>query len=183
MLPNPTSHQLLCTMSWGEALLEELWFTRGIKSEASQDGDTAVPLSQRCCCLSCLPVPWPQAATRGSTKAWGITQDAEETANEQWKGRNKRSPPSALALPRAAAQAQGRDAALASGGSWRAGEQASTVMARPDRSTGQGSLPTSFPAAASSCDSQPCHTGSPQTRFKLRRKQNSQWELPPPGPS
>lgn len=90
-LPQATS--FCAPWTWGQALPEELWFRRGIESKTSQDRDAAVPLFQRCCCLSCLPVPWPWAAARGSTKARSITQDAEETANEQWKGRNRRCLP------------------------------------------------------------------------------------------
>lgn len=179
-LPQATS---FCAPWTGVRLYQRSWGSHvALRARQTRIGTQLSPCPRGAAvCPACL-CPGLGQLPGGAQRPGASRRMQRRLPTSSGRGETKGVSPSVL-LPLAADQAQGRDAALASGGSWRAGERASTTMARPSHSTGRGSLPTSFPAAASSCDSQPCRTGSPQARFKLRRKQNSQWELPPPAPS
>ena len=65
----PASRQPLCTTGWGQALPEELGFTRGVEREMSRGGDRAVPSPSG---AAVLPA---RGKTNGAPLAWAAAQD------------------------------------------------------------------------------------------------------------
>lgn len=139
MLPNPSSHKPPASVHHGPGVRlyqRSCGSDVALRARQARIGTQLSPCSRGAAVCPACPCPGLGQLPGGAQRPGASRRTQRRLPTSSGRGETEGVSPSVLLLPLAADQAQSRDAALASGGSWRAEERASTVMARPNHSTG-----------------------------------------------